>query len=678
MADDPFGWLEQAIDGRYRAVALAGEGGFGVVYRGHHLTLDVPVAIKCLKVPQSFGPEQRDSFAKRFAEEARVLHRLSRASAAVVQALDVGAATSPTGAWTPYIVLEWLEGRSLEDEILLRAKRGRRRWPIADAVELLTPAARALAEAHAQRVAHRDIKPANLFLAQVGNRQVLKVLDFGIAKVIHDSLSRTDALKLTGQAIPAFTPSYGAPEQFDRKKGATGPWTDVHALALTLVELISGRPALDGDDVVQLMTSALDRDERPTPRARGVEVDDELESVLSCALALMPEDRYPDAGAFWSDVLAACPEARAALGASTPNEIAASLLPSSDAETARSPTVLDGRTSDGTTLAEAVDSGLATTEWMPSGEIDSRRANKESPVVTAAAQLPMSSEPPLAPRGSGEVAQSSEPVVSPTTRRSEPAPARGRWLFVAPLAIAGVGLFLAGRFAFRETRISTSNETASTADKPGDSARATASAPASSSPTSRSSSSAMPDEAHTAAPIASVVASAPPPSPSSSSAAPTASAPAPAASASAAKSSDEVLAPPDYCEASCKVDGECTATLIGRVVVCRASSDAECKKSYGCTVHGACWARSGRCVALSVDDCTKSLACKQTRHCFFRKGKCLDEEITDCTKYPICKELGMCTARDNACWATSDAHCKASNICARTGACRANGKQCVQ
>jgi len=76
MVADPFAWIGHTLDGRYRAIAVAGEGGFGVVYRGHHLALDVPVAIKCLKVSQSLGREERDAFELRFTEEGRVLHRL--------------------------------------------------------------------------------------------------------------------------------------------------------------------------------------------------------------------------------------------------------------------------------------------------------------------------------------------------------------------------------------------------------------------------------------------------------------------------------------------------------------------------------------------------------------------------------------------------------------------------
>ena len=105
---------------------------------------------------------------------------------------------------------------------------------------------RALGVAHGMGIAHRDIKPANLFLVEVAGKRTIKVLDFGIAKVLAESDSVTRAFEETGGTVQAFTARYGAPEQFSRRFGATGPWTDVFALALVLVEVVLGTPALDG------------------------------------------------------------------------------------------------------------------------------------------------------------------------------------------------------------------------------------------------------------------------------------------------------------------------------------------------------------------------------------------------------------------------------------------------
>ncbi|HTJ84370.1 MAG TPA: SUMF1/EgtB/PvdO family nonheme iron enzyme, partial [Polyangiaceae bacterium] len=129
--------------------------------------------------------------------------------------------------------------------------------------------------------------------------------DFGIAKVLSDQGTFTTALESTGVAPTAFTPRYGAPEQFNKQRGATGPWTDVFALALVLVECVSGRKALEGDDPTQLYIASADPAIRPTLRPRGVDVSDEVEAVLKKALEVEPKHRYPDAGSFWTALEAA-------------------------------------------------------------------------------------------------------------------------------------------------------------------------------------------------------------------------------------------------------------------------------------------------------------------------------------------------------------------------------------
>jgi hypothetical protein len=106
------------------------------------------------------------------------------------------------------------------------------------------------------------------------------------------------AYEATGESIHAFSPRYGAPEQFARKYGATGPWTDVFALALVLVEVVAGKSAMKGD-TAQLMALATDGVNRPTLRSLGVTESDAVEVVLTRALAVEPVDRFADAGKFW-------------------------------------------------------------------------------------------------------------------------------------------------------------------------------------------------------------------------------------------------------------------------------------------------------------------------------------------------------------------------------------------
>ncbi|WP_233561906.1 protein kinase domain-containing protein, partial [Sorangium cellulosum] len=190
QASDPFGWIGSIIDGQFAVEALAGEGAFGVVYRARHLGFDAPVAVKCLKIPTGLSPDQQDGFLAKFREEARLLHQLSRRTMGIVQALDIGAAAAPRGPWTPYIVMEWLEGETLEQDLKRRRAENVAPRSLGEAIKLLAPVASALAVAHDGNVSHRDVKPANLFL--LGDR--MKVLDFGLAKVFSETPKFAEAL----------------------------------------------------------------------------------------------------------------------------------------------------------------------------------------------------------------------------------------------------------------------------------------------------------------------------------------------------------------------------------------------------------------------------------------------------------------------------------------------------
>ncbi len=303
MAKDPFQLIGSALHDKYRVDEVIGEGGFGVVYRGFHLSFEQPIAIKCLKVPTHFTEEARALFLRKFREEGKHLAALAQ-HGSVTQVFDFGLEERPGGLSIPYLVLEWLEGRDLE-EVLRQRREAGERFGEREALELLRPAIDALAFAHGDDIAHRDVKPANLFLAEQKRGVVLKVLDFGIAKAMQEGETATQIATKTSSGFSAFSPSYGAPEQFRTKKyGATGPWTDVHALGLILVEMVTGKPALDGEEMVDFFESATD-DVRPTPRARGAEVSDAFEALCRRALALSPRERFADAGALLAAVDAA-------------------------------------------------------------------------------------------------------------------------------------------------------------------------------------------------------------------------------------------------------------------------------------------------------------------------------------------------------------------------------------
>jgi serine/threonine-protein kinase len=295
---DSFALCGTTIDGKYRVVEVVGEGGFGVVYKGVHEGFDAPVAIKCLKLPAHFDVKAQDALVRQLREEGRTLLRLSQRTPGILQALDVGSFTTPSGARVPYLILEWLEGRTLADEL-----KARQTFSLREAFARLDPAARALAVAHEEKVAHRDIKPENLFCIESGGKPTIKILDFGIAKLLGEAATPTSGTAMG--TLSMFTPSYGAPEQFDKSRGASGPWTDVFAFALVFVELVTGRPALEGDGLFALFNAASDPVSRPTLSSRGVAAPEAVEKVLRKAVEPNPAARYPDIGAFWGALEAA-------------------------------------------------------------------------------------------------------------------------------------------------------------------------------------------------------------------------------------------------------------------------------------------------------------------------------------------------------------------------------------
>jgi formylglycine-generating enzyme required for sulfatase activity/serine/threonine protein kinase len=300
---DPLNIAGSLIADKYRIDHAVGEGGFSVVYRAEHVIWKQPVAVKCFTLLGGAPAEQREQLLQAFIQEGKLMTELSSRSAAIVQARDIGTFNAPDGQWLPYMVLEWLDGRPLDRVLFDETTDGAPARDLRATMALLESAAIALDLVHSRNIAHRDIKPANLFV--VGQPRdastFVKVLDFGIAKVMADHAAAATALAQTGKDITAFTPSYGAPEQFSRTHGATGPWTDVFAMALIMIEvMLGGAPALQGDDYLQLAVASRDPSRRPTPRTLGLTVSDEVEAVFAKALAVAPADRFPTMGRFWS------------------------------------------------------------------------------------------------------------------------------------------------------------------------------------------------------------------------------------------------------------------------------------------------------------------------------------------------------------------------------------------
>lgn len=300
---DPLGITGTTLAEKYRIDGIVGEGGFSIVYRAEHLIWRQPVAIKCFRILAQAPIEKRDELLDSFIQEGRLLASLSSRSAAIVQARDIGKFITADGQWIPYMVLEWLDGKPLELVLFEERVSGRPARQLHEAMALLEPVIIALEIAHAKNIAHRDIKPANIFV--IGDPSsptpFTKVLDFGIAKVMADHAAESSIAAKTGTEITAFTPNYGAPEQFSRSHGATGPWTDVFAMALILVEILrGGHPAFEGNDIIQFAVAARDPSRRPTPQTFGIPVTPEVEAVFAKAVAVSPHDRFQSMGQFWA------------------------------------------------------------------------------------------------------------------------------------------------------------------------------------------------------------------------------------------------------------------------------------------------------------------------------------------------------------------------------------------
>jgi serine/threonine protein kinase len=300
LPHDPIGLVGQVLDGQFHVDAYVGEGGFSSVYKGTSVGLNEPIAVKCLKLPASLGSALVENFVQRFRDESRIHYKLSQGNLHIARSIASGTTIAPaTGALVPYTVLEWLEGRSLAEDLADRRQQRLSGRSLAEVVKLLDTGVDALAYAHSQGVVHRDLNPGNLFLARTPAGIKLKVLDFGVAKILADSALATGPAVRTMGNVRMFAPAYGAPEQFDENVGPIGPWTDVYALALVTLEALRDRTVMDGEHLGEFAARALDPRSRPTPRDLGIAVGDQVEELLARAVALDPGQRPGDAGQFW-------------------------------------------------------------------------------------------------------------------------------------------------------------------------------------------------------------------------------------------------------------------------------------------------------------------------------------------------------------------------------------------
>ncbi len=261
------------LSDRYQVEARIGAGGMAEVFRGFDQVLNRTVAIKVL-LPQM----ARDtSFVQRFRREAQAAARLNQPN--IVGVYDTGADDG-----TQYIVMEFIEGRTLAEFMAT----GRRPTPV-QAAEIAQKICAAIAAAHAQGVIHRDIKPGNVMITREG---VIKVMDFGIARVLGpETAPQTSAV--------LGTASYLSPEQ--AQGGPVDARTDIYSLGAVLYELLTGRPPFTGDTPVAVAYKQVN--ETPAvPSSLNPDVPVRLDAVVMKALSKNPSNRYQSATEFSADL----------------------------------------------------------------------------------------------------------------------------------------------------------------------------------------------------------------------------------------------------------------------------------------------------------------------------------------------------------------------------------------
>jgi serine/threonine-protein kinase len=264
---DPF--IGTTIAGRYVVEELLGVGGMGSVYRARHQFIGRDVALKFLDPSLT----KNERLRKRFLGEARAANQINHEH--IIDITDFG----ETEDGIVYMVMEYLEGHSLENEI----ERGP--LDLRRALRIALQVALGLGRAHELGVVHRDIKPGNIYLTRRRmDRDFVKILDFGVARIEHDA-------RITGQNMIVGTPEYIAPEQI-RATAAT-PLSDLYSLGCVLFEMLTGRIPFEGKTTVLLVKHI--NDAPPLVSSLNAAVPPEADRLVMRLLQKKPEGRHRDA-----------------------------------------------------------------------------------------------------------------------------------------------------------------------------------------------------------------------------------------------------------------------------------------------------------------------------------------------------------------------------------------------
>jgi serine/threonine-protein kinase len=288
MADAPTGHTPgqvpgpHRVGGRYELGELLGRGGMAEVRKGTDVRLGRTVAIKRLRTDLASDA----TFQARFRREAQSAASLNHT--AIVSVYDTGEEMSSDGSHVsqPYIVMEYVAGRTLRDIL----REGRKILP-ERALEITSGVLSALDYSHRAGIIHRDIKPGNVMLTPAGD---VKVMDFGIARAVSDAQST-----MTATAAVVGTAQYLSPEQARGEQVDTR--SDVYSTGCLLFELLTGRPPFVGDSPVSVAYQHV-REQPPRPSSLDADLPPEIDAIVMKALAKRVEDRYQSAAAMKEDI----------------------------------------------------------------------------------------------------------------------------------------------------------------------------------------------------------------------------------------------------------------------------------------------------------------------------------------------------------------------------------------
>jgi eukaryotic-like serine/threonine-protein kinase len=279
--------IGQTLNDKYFLEARLGVGGMGTVYRARHVLIDRAVAVKVLN--QRFVEDEASRI--RFQREAKAAGRLQHVNAVAVT--DFG----QTADGYVYIVMELLEGRTLREVLAREAP-----LETARAVSMMLQAAAAVEAAHVAGIIHRDLKPANIFITQrTDTPAVVKVLDFGIAKLATETLDEDEPKNLTQIGVMIGTPRYMSPEQCNGLE--LTPAADVYSLGVILYEMLTGMVPFSGATPLAIAMKHSNDMPRP-PREIVGSIPEDLERFVLRSLEKRPEDRPANAAVFRTELLA--------------------------------------------------------------------------------------------------------------------------------------------------------------------------------------------------------------------------------------------------------------------------------------------------------------------------------------------------------------------------------------